>query len=246
MKTLSVNVDHIATLREARKEVFPDPVHAAVLAELGGADGITCHLRGDRRHIKEEDVEKLKRVIHTELNLEMAATKEMVDIALRIKPHQVTLVPERPEEITTEGGLDLKKAFKDIKEAAKKLIDGGIRLSVFIEAEKESIALAKKLGAEVVELNTNLYSKEIEKRIEILKKLSTAAKYGVKQGLKVHAGHGIDYKNIIPLLSIEEITGFSIGFSIIARAVFTGIKEAVLEMKKIIETHSKNAKRAQS
>ncbi len=234
-----MNVDHVATLREARKENFPSPIHAAVLAELAGACGITCHLRQDRRHIKEEDVENLKRVVKGEINLEMAATEEMVDIALRIKPHQVTLVPERPEEVTTEGGLNLKKVEKDIIPVIKRLKEAGIRVSIFIEPYKEVIRIAKKVGADRIELNTDLYSKEVENREKHLKILKDAAKYGKKLGLSVHAGHGINYENIIPLLKIPEIEGFSIGFAIVARAVFVGFERAVREMVEIIKEYSK-------
>ncbi len=236
MRELSINVDHVATLREARKERFPSPVHAAVIAELAGASGITCHLRHDRRHIKEQDVENLKRIVKGELNLEMAATQEMVKTALKIKPHQVTLVPERPEEVTTEGGLNLKKVEKDIIPIIKNLKEAGIRVSIFIEPRKDIIKIAKRIGAQRIELNTDLYSKEKEKRDKHLHTLKEAAKYGKRLGLSVHAGHGIDYENIIPLLSIKEISGFSIGFSIVSRALFVGFERAVKEMVEIINS----------
>lgn len=232
-----MNLDHIATLREARKEAFPDPVQAAVLVELGGADGITVHLRQDRRHIKERDLRLLRQTIKTELNLEMAAVEEMRDIALDIKPDVVSLVPESPEEVTTQGGLDLVSNLSKVMPIAQVLKKAGIEISVFIEAERPQIEAALKLGADRIEINTDLYSKDIEHREEILKGIKSLAEFAARKGLTVHAGHGVDYKNIIPLLKIPEITGFSIGFSIIAKAVFTGLKEAVAEMKRIMEIY---------
>jgi pyridoxine 5-phosphate synthase len=241
VRKLSVNIDHIATLREARHELTPDPVQAAVMAELGGADGITVHLRSDRRHINERDVFLLKETIKTELNIEMAATKEMLDIASEIKPAMVTLVPERPEEITTLGGLDLAKNLSRIVPFAKKIKQPGIMLSVFIEADKKQVESAIKLGANQIEINTDLYTKclrhieALPQAVRLLEELASVAQFAAKEGLTVHAGHGLDYKNIIDIMSIKEITGFSIGFAIIARAVFTGLKDAVSEMKRIIE-----------
>jgi len=231
MRKLSVNIDHIATLREARKENIPDPVQAAVFAELGGADGITIHLRSDRRHIKERDLELLRNTIKTELNLEMAATDAMLKIALKYKPDIITLVPERPDELTTEGGLDLAKNFKRVQPIAEVIRKTGISLSVFIEADKKQINAAKKLYTSQIEINTNLYSKDIKNRSKILTQIESVAKYAKNQGLKIHCGHGIDYLNIEPILKIKEISGFSIGFSIIARAVFVGLKQAVADMK---------------
>ena len=235
MRKLSVNIDHIATLREARKELFPDPVQAAVLTELGGADGITVHLRSDRRHIHERDVFLLKETIQTDLNVEMAATKEMLDIAKEIKPAMVTLVPEKPEEITTQGGLNLAQNLLRITPFAKKIKQAGIKLSMFIEADKKQIESAIKLDADQIEINTDIYTKDKKNRERILKEISVIARFASEKGLIVHAGHGLDYKNIIGILNINEITGFSIGFSIIARAVMVGLKDAVAEMKKIIE-----------
>jgi pyridoxine 5-phosphate synthase len=237
LKTLSVNIDHIATLRQARKESFPDPVQAAVLAELGGADGITVHLRLDRRHINERDVFLLKETIKTELNIEMAVTKEMTKIATEIKPATCTLVPERPEELTTQGGLDLTKNLNKIIPFAQKIKEAGIKLSVFIEPASEQIESALRLGADLIEINTDTYTKcfrQEEKRQKELEKIIEAAQFAAREGLIVHAGHGLDYKNIIDILTIKEITGFSIGFAIIARAVLVGLQNAVLEMKRII------------
>ncbi|MEO0076620.1 MAG: pyridoxine 5'-phosphate synthase [candidate division WOR-3 bacterium] len=242
MKKLLVNIDHIATLREARKESFPDPVQAATLVELGGGDGITVHLRTDRRHINERDLELLRKTIKTELNLEMAATNEMLDIALNVRPDIITLVPEKPEELTTEGGLDLKKHFKTIKPIAEKIVSADILLSVFIEADKAQVLAAKKLGASLIEINTNQYSeksriknRDAEVQINaILDRIASIAQFAKGQGLIVHCGHGLDYWNIEPILKINEIEGFSIGFSIVARAVLVGLKEAVSQMKMII------------
>lgn len=238
MRKLSVNVDHIATLREARKETFPDPVQAAVLAELGGASGITVHLRTDQRHIKERDLRLLRETIKTELNLEMALTKEMVKIANNIKPDIITLVPERPDEITTEGGLALKKLSPEKINPLVEMVKKAKRtLSVFIEPEKETVQLAKELGAHMIEINTNRYTKEPKNRFALLAEISETARFAKSIGLRVHCGHGLDYENIKEILKIKEIEGFSIGFAIIARAVFVGLKEAVSEMVRIIEAY---------
>lgn len=234
MRRLLVNIDHIATLRQARKETFPDPVQAAVLCELGGADGITVHLRQDRRHINDRDLELLRKTIKTELNLEMAATEEMLNIALSIKPDTVTLVPERPEEVTTEGGLDLIRNWNKIKPIASKIVRSGINLSFFIEAEIEQVKKAILLNANQIEINTNQYAKDKLNRLKILDKIESVAKFCKSHKINVHCGHSIDYQNIYPLLNIKEIGGFSIGFAIIARAVMVGLKEAVSEMKSII------------
>lgn len=234
MKKLSVNLDHIATLREARKEPFPDPVQAALLCELGGADGITVHLRSDRRHIKERDLELLRRTIKTELNLEMATTEEMLKIALRVKPDVVTLVPERPEELTTEGGLDVIRNFSLIKRRISQLKKVGIITSIFIEADRDQIEKAKEAGADKVELNTDAYARRWRKSEKELERIKEKAKYSSEIGLRVHAGHGLDYWNIIPIAQIPEIEGFSIGFAIVARAVLVGLKEAVSEIKRLI------------
>ncbi|MBS4015726.1 MAG: pyridoxine 5'-phosphate synthase [Candidatus Latescibacteria bacterium] len=234
MRKLSVNIDHIATLRQARKEPVPDPVHAAFLVELGGADGITVHLRTDRRHINERDLELLRKTIKTELNLEMAATKEMLEIAQRVKPDVVTLVPERPDELTTEGGLDVVKNYQRIKPIAEQVKKAGIRLSFFIETDIKQVQTVKSLYADQIEINTNQYTKDIKNQSKIIKKIEKTARYAHQKGLLVHCGHGIDYWNIQPILQISEVSGFSIGFSIIARAVMIGLKQAVQDMKNII------------
>jgi pyridoxine 5-phosphate synthase len=238
MRTLSVNIDHIATLRQARRETFPDPVQAAVLAELGGADGITVHLRHDRRHINERDVMLLVETVKTGVNLEMAATREMTEIALDTKPCQVSLVPEFPDEVTTQGGLDVARNLAKLQPAAKRLKRAGIVLSAFVEPDEKQIAAASRLGCDMVEFNTDSYCREVTSRVTITKEIAGAATFASNLGLKVHAGHGIDYRNIIPLLGISEIEGYSIGFSIVARAVIMGLKEAVSEMKRIMEVYS--------
>ena len=231
---LSVNIDHVATVREARKERIPDPVHAALEAELGGADGITVHLRGDRRHINERDLNLLRQIIQTELNLEMAATEEMSRVAVGAMPDRVTLVPEAPGEVTTQGGLDLVNVKSDLESYISGLKQKGIRVGIFIDPDMAQIKEALKLGAESIEINTNEYTKAKDKKEETLK-ISSVAKAAKRDGLIVHAGHGIDYRNILPLLRIPEITGYSIGFAIIARALFVGLRQAVGEMNTIIK-----------
>ena len=231
---LSVNIDHVATVREARKEEFPDPVHAAVEAELGGADGITVHLRGDRRHIKERDVKVLRQVIRTDLNLEMAATAEMANVAGDSKPDRTTLVPEAPGEVTTQGGLNLLKLEQDLKLFVTDLKKNGIKIGIFIDPDMEQIKEAVRVGAQYIEINTNEYTRTQRVKDEVIR-IARVAKAARREGLVVHAGHGIDYKNIKPLLGIPEITGYSIGFAIIARALFVGMRQAVQEMVAIIK-----------
>jgi pyridoxine 5-phosphate synthase len=230
--TLSVNIDHIATLREARKELFPDPIRAAAVAERAGADGITIHLRMDQRHIKERDLRSLKHCVKTELNLEMAVTEKMVGLALAVRPDRVSLVPEQAGEITTQGGLDLRKAA-GTGSAIKRLKAAGMRVSIFIDPQLAQIRLARRLGADMIEINTARYSVLKNRRAEV-RKIARLARMAQALGLAVHAGHGIDCKNIVPLLKIPEISGFSIGFSIVARAVFVGLPAAVREMKRTI------------
>jgi pyridoxine 5-phosphate synthase len=233
---LSVNVDHIATLREARKEEFPDPVYAAVEAELAGADGITVHLRGDRRHIKERDLELLKQLIKTELTLEMAPTQGMAIIAARIKPNFVTLVPESPGEVTTQGGLNLLKTKEDLKLYVSKLKDNGITPGIFMDPDIEQVKEAARIEAQYIEINTSKYTdlKTGNIKDEIIR-IARASKAARREGLLVHAGHGLDYRNIQPLLSVSEISVFSIGFAIVARAVFVGFRQATKEMINIIK-----------
>ncbi len=233
---LSVNIDHIATLREARKEEFPDPVYAAVEAELGGADGITVHLRGDRRHIKERDLELVRQVIKTELTLEMAATEEMAAIAKKVKPDYVTLVSESPDEVTTQGGLNLLSLKQDLKLFISNLKENGIKVGIFIDPDIEQVKEVTRIGARYIEINTNRYSelKLHQTRDEIIR-IARVAKAAKREGLIVHAGHGLDYRNIRPLLTVSEITGYSIGFAIVARAVFVGLRHATNDMIGLIK-----------
>lgn len=231
---LSVNIDHVATVRQARKEDFPDPAHAAVEAMLGGADGITVHLRGDRRHIQERDLKVLRQIIKTDLNLEMAATQEMALVAAEVKPDRVTLVPEAPGEVTTQGGLDLLKAPPDLAPHISGLKKNGIRVGIFVDPDMEQIKEALRIGAGYVEINTNAYTEAKFVKDEIIR-IARAAKAARRERLTVHAGHGIDYKNILPLLNIPEITGYSIGYAIVSRALFVGMRQAVSEMKEIIK-----------
>jgi pyridoxine 5-phosphate synthase len=236
MALLSVNVDHIATIREARGIDEPDPVLAAGIAELAGAEGIICHLRMDRRHIKDRDLSLLKKVVKTKLNLEMAPAKELVGIALDIKPDVVTLVPERREELTTEGGLDVAGNKEEYKRVTDKLKEAGISVSFFIDPDPDRIGESLNAGADIIEINTREYS-EARKESDILRnleKIKEAAKLASRLKLKVHAGHGLNYVNIKRFSSIPEIEEYSIGHSIIARTVMVGIDQAVREMVKLV------------
>ena len=236
MALLSVNVDHIATIREARGIDEPDPVLAAGIAELAGAEGIICHLRMDRRHIKDRDLSLLKKVVKTKLNLEMAPAKELVDIALDIKPDVVTLVPERREELTTEGGLDVAGNKEEYKRVTTRLKETGISVSFFIDPDPDQIKESLNAGADIIEINTREYS-EARSEIDILRnleKIKEAAKLASRLKLKVHAGHGLNYVNIKRFSSIPEIEEYSIGHSIIARTVMVGIDQAVREMAKLV------------
>lgn len=238
MKFLSVNIDHIATLRQARREEFPDPVQAAVLVELGGADGITVHLRQDRRHINDRDVELLRKTIKTELTVEMAAKPDLVRFACQVKPDQVTLVPELVTEVTTTRGLDVVREAKRLSAVIRRLNRMGIRVSLFVDPNPQQVVVAAKVGAQVVELNTDRYSKDSGHREERLDELKTAAQTAIEYGLKVHVGHGLDYRNVVPIAEQEWAQGFSIGFAIVSRAVFVGLEQAVQEMRHILEVHS--------
>jgi pyridoxine 5-phosphate synthase len=231
---LSVNIDHVATVRQARREDFPDPAHAAVEALLGGADGITVHLRSDRRHIQERDLKVLREIVSTDLNLEMAATDEMAHIASEARPDRVTLVPEAAGEVTTQGGLDLLRATQDLASYISGLKSHGIRVGIFIDPDMEQIKEALRIGAAYIEINTNAYTKAKFVRDEVIK-IARAAKAARRERLTVHAGHGINYQNVLPLLRVPEITGYSIGYAIVVRALFVGIRQAVSEMKEIIK-----------
>jgi pyridoxine 5-phosphate synthase len=245
MSRLNVNIDHIATIRQARRTNEPNPVSAAVICELAGADGITTHLRSDRRHIQDYDLIALKQVVITHLNVEMAATDEMVEIATGIKPDVVSLVPERPQEITTEGGLDVIGNEKAVRAAIRKLNDSSIFVSLFIDPDINQIKAAAKLGAFQVEICTANYAhlnehpgdatvrrtREIESE---LARIRTAARSAVKAGLKVAAGHGLTYRNVGAVARIAEIEEFNIGHNIIARAALVGLDRAVREMIEVI------------
>jgi pyridoxine 5-phosphate synthase len=233
---LCINIDHIATLRQARKEHEPDPVFAASICELAGADGIVCHLREDRRHINDRDLRLLKETVKTKLDLEMAATDEMVKIAGVIKPDLITLVPEKREEITTEGGLNINAAKDRISDAIESVKNAGIKASVFIEPEAENVDLALEVGADVIEIHTGRYAnlKDAEEIIIELEKIRRTALLAKELGLGVNSGHGLNYLNIIPIANIPEIDEVSIGHSILARAVFVGLDRAVKEMLEII------------
>jgi len=232
---LSINVDHIATIREARGGSEPEPVAAAAIAELSGCAGITIHLRSDRRHIKERDLELLRKVVKTRLNLEMAATDEMVEIARRVKPDQVTLVPESPEELTTEGGLDLTKTEEAVRKAVSKLKEAEIEVSIFIEPDSTQIEQASAVGADTIEINTSSYTETETEQERELDRIAIGANYAAKRGLKVHAGHGLNYLNIEGLKKIPEIEEVSIGHAIVAHAALLGLPEAVRRMKRQIE-----------
>ncbi len=235
MMKLCVNLDHVATVREARKTIEPDPVQAAVLAELGGADGITVHLRGDRRHIQERDVELLKKTIKTKLNVEIAPTDEMIEIMLGILPHQVTLVPERREEITTEGGLDVILQMDYLKPKINRLRAAGIEVSIFVDPDVEQIKAAGKLMVEAIEINTGKYAEAEKENVDQeLEAIESAAKLARRIGLKVYAGHGLNYRNVRRIVEIAEIEELNIGHSIVARSIFVGLERAVREMKELM------------
>lgn len=229
---LSVNIDHFATIREARKSHEPEPVLAALLAEQAGAEGIVCHIRRDRRHIKERDLRLLRDAIKTILNIEMAATEEMKKIAQEIKPDVVSLVPERPEELTTEGGLDVLANKNALEAHIRELQNAGILVSIFIDPDLEQINTSSQIKADRIEINTGKYAElpPGEKRENALEEIRTAAEHAFELGMEVHAGHGLDYHNIEPVAAIPEISGFSIGFSIVARAAIVGIDTAVRDM----------------
>jgi len=235
--TLGVNIDHVATVRQARRTTEPDPVAAAVLAELGGADGITVHLREDRRHIQERDVRCLRQTVRTHLNLEMAATPEMVAIALDIRPDYVTLVPERREEITTEGGLDVVQSEALLTKTVEELQRHHIPVSLFIDPEPEQIRAAQQTGAVCIELHTGAYAsaKKPTARQQELERLTRGAQLAQELGLRVNAGHGLTYQNVYPVACIPGMEELNIGHSIISRAVLVGLTQAVRDMKRAMK-----------
>jgi pyridoxine 5-phosphate synthase len=235
---LSVNIDHVASLRQARRESIPDPIHAAAAVELGGGDGVTVHLRQDRRHINDRDVRLLRETVKTELTVEMAATEELLKSMAAVRPDQVTLVPEVKTEVTTTSGLDVIQGLSRVRQAVTRLRKAGIRVSAFIEPDPDQVKAAADAGARVVELNTDRFSKDTVRRAALTDELAQASAVARECGLTVHVGHGLDYRNVVPILKNKIASGYSIGFAIVARAVFVGLEAAVREMKRIMEVYS--------
>ncbi len=232
---LGINVDHVATLRQARRTTYPDPLFAALVAEQSGADSITIHLREDRRHIQDRDVRLCRQALQTRLNLEMAATEEMVRIACEVRPADCCLVPERRAEVTTEGGLDIVGQEAALKPICARLAAAGIRVSLFIDPDTAQLDAAVRVGAPVVELHTGAYADAIgEHRPRELKRVQDAARYAARSGLTVHAGHGLNYHNVQPIAAIPEMVELNIGHAIVARAVIDGMRVAVSEMKRLM------------
>jgi len=234
MPTLGVNIDHVATVRQARRTIEPDPVAAAAAAENAGADQITVHLREDRRHIQDEDVFRLRESLRVRMNLECACVDEMLRIAIAINPHQVCLVPEKREEVTTEGGLDVRG--KHVERAVKVLQENGIMVSLFIDPDEESISLSKSLEVEAVELHTGAYAgangpAEHEKQLAILANAGQSVR---EHGMHLHAGHGLNYENVVPVAKIDGMEELNIGHSIVSRSIFVGMEDAVREMKRLV------------
>jgi pyridoxine 5-phosphate synthase len=238
MIKLGVNIDHVATIRQARRTNEPDPVWAAVMAELGGADQITVHLREDRRHIQDRDVQILANTVNAKLNLECACVDEMISIACHIKPDQVCIVPERRDEVTTEGGLDVAANKQRVGEVIKRLQDTGILVSLFIDPDESQISAADELGAQAVELHTGQYAncrseEDLESKLQVLE---IAARQVITSGMRLDAGHGLTYRNVLPIASIEGMEELNIGHSIVSRSIFVGFEAAVREMKDLINS----------
>jgi pyridoxine 5-phosphate synthase len=231
---LYINIDHVATVRQARRTDEPDPLEAAALCEAAGADGITVHLREDRRHIQDDDVERLAPAVRV-LNLELATSAEIVSLACRLRPYQATLVPERREEVTTEGGLDLSRPNPRLREAIRRLDEAGIRVSLFINPETATLDAAKDLGVPAVELHTGRYAHTWRQDDRALGELRRAARHAADMGLFVHAGHGLTYQNVTPVAAIAEIEELNIGHSIVSRAVMVGMRAAVEEMARLVK-----------
>jgi len=240
---LGVNIDHVATLREARRTYEPDPLWAAVEAHLGGADGITVHLREDRRHIHDDDVRRLREMVHIKLNLEMAATAEMIDIATRLKPEMAMLVPEGRHEITTEGGLDVASQEAKIKDAVSRLADAGIKVSVFIDADLRQVDASARAGAKVCEIHTGPYAHAFHAKgrdpesaavVDELAKIRTAGQAVRDRGMRFNAGHALNYFNVQPVAALPGVRELHIGHAIVSRAVFVGLREAVRQMKALL------------
>ena len=233
---LGVNIDHVATLRQARGTSYPRPAEAAYIAERAGADSITVHLREDRRHIQDDDLDEIKEVMRTHMNLEMAVTDEMIAIARRVAPRDVCLVPEKRAELTTEGGLDVAGQLDKVTAACAELADAGIRVSLFIDPERQQLDAAIAAGAPVVELHTGRYADtDGRAQAEELDRLADAAQYGHERGLVINAGHGLHYQNVKPIARIPQIVELNIGHAIIARAVFDGLGTAVIEMRRLMQ-----------
>jgi pyridoxine 5-phosphate synthase len=232
---LGVNIDHVATLRQARRGRFPDPVHAALAAETAGADSITLHLREDRRHIQDHDVRSLRGLLQTRMNLELAVTDEMLKIASELRPADCCLVPERRQEITTEGGLDVAAQLPRIRDATAQLTQAVVRVALFIDPEPRQVEAAAQAGAPVIELHTGAYAESAgARRAAELERLRAAARLGARLGLEVHAGHGLNYHNVQPVAAVREIVELNIGHALIGHALFVGIAEAVREMKALM------------
>ena len=236
MIKLGLNIDHVATLRQARGTRYPNLVRAALICEEAGADAITLHLREDRRHIQDEDVRILRGMLQTRMNLECAVTEEMIDNALRIRPHDICLVPERREEITTEGGLDVVRHYDAVKAATERCLAAGIRVSLFIDPEERQLEAARKLGAPVVEIHTGRYADadSVPEREQELERIRKAVAHGHALGLQVNAGHGLNYHNVQPIVAIPHVAELNIGHAIIAEAVFVGLEQAVKNMKALL------------
>jgi pyridoxine 5-phosphate synthase len=232
---LGINIDHVATVRQARRAPYPDPVHAALLAEQAGADNITLHLREDRRHIQDRDVRLLRPLIQTRMNLEMGLTEEMLGIAIEVRPHDVCLVPENRREITTEGGLDVAADVERVAQGVQRLAAAGSRVALFIAPELDQVEAARRSGAPVIELHTGTYAEATGgNRARELGRLTAAARRAASLGLEVHAGHGLTYHNVQPVAAIPEVVELNIGHCIIARAIFSGLEAAVREMKALM------------
>lgn len=236
MIKLGLNIDHVATLRQVRGTRYPNVVQAALICEAAGADSITLHLREDRRHIQDRDVEILRDMLQTRMNLESAITKEMLSIALRIKPHDVCFVPERREELTTEGGLDVISHFESIKAASEKCAEAGIRVSLFIDADEKQLDAARAAGAPVVEIHTGKYAdaSSVPRQLQELERIQRAVKHAHAIGLQVNAGHGLNYHNVQPIVAIPNLIELNIGHAIIAEALFIGLEQAVKKMKALL------------
>ncbi len=233
---LGINIDHLATLRNVRSTIYPDPIQAALQAEEAGADVITLHLREDRRHIRDVDVEAIRPLLRTRMNLEAAVTQEMIDFSCKIKPHDSCLVPERRHELTTEGGLDVVKYFSEVQAAVRQLQMEGIRVSLFIDPEADQIQAAAEAGSQVIELHTGRYAEahdEATQHAELVR-VQRAVQEGVQRGLRVNAGHGLHYTNVQAIAAIPDITELNIGHAVVSHAVFVGWKAAVSEMKALM------------